>query len=284
MLSRTYNGSFRYWSGRCERRSQRPLRSRIPEPFRAVDVIGVDGTPVRFHPNDIKSLLAASYNETQGEVVVGGLCDRIGFDVGATCSMSAAVLTLALTNRIGLAGTSFLVDALPTIAKQYYAVAGARVNVVREPYPVGRTPIETDLAPRVASLVDVDIVLTLSSTVLSYDIINHIDPRFTDGSHYMRVGVSPSSSRITPRLRSRASSEILGARWTDDPADSPDDMVVRRRAEPALEAGKLKAPDTLLPWPLVRELARVSAEDGDGIPIVDLRTQCDGRCEAASAP
>ena len=42
---------------------------------------------------------------------------------------------LALLNRLGLAKDTFLIDALPTIAKQYYAVAGARVHLRGEPHP-----------------------------------------------------------------------------------------------------------------------------------------------------
>ena len=49
-------------------------------------------------------------------------------------------------------------------------------------------------------------------------------------------------------------------------------------AEPALVDGKLTDPDQLVPYPVVREIARASIDEGPAEPVVDLRTQCDGRC------
>src|SRR5581483_4549551 len=143
-----------------------------PEPFRAVDVITHGGAHVRFHPNDIKALLAASYDEP-GITIVGQVCTTMAFDAVAACGMNPGVLVIALLDRLGIAHTSFLVDALPTIAKQYYPVAGAYVHLAREPYDPAGTPI--DPAVHADKLVDVDIELTLSSTTLAYSKVNRVD-------------------------------------------------------------------------------------------------------------
>ena len=44
-------------------------------------------TKVRFHPNDIKALLAAAYDDPESKVI-GQVCTTVAFDVGATCSMN----------------------------------------------------------------------------------------------------------------------------------------------------------------------------------------------------
>lgn len=276
--ARTVNGAFRYWSGRCNGVASAALA--FPEPFRTVEVIGVDGARTRFHPNDVKSLLAVAYNATHGEVVVGGVCTKLGFDVGATCSMSPAVLVVAVANRLGLAGTSFLIDALPTPAKQYYAVAGARIDQNGPPHPVGKTPVGPSLAPRIASLVDVTLTLTLSSTVLPYAPANRIDSHFADGTGYERVGVQPVVMRYEAEVALDAASELIGGRWTGAEPDGPDDAVFVG-AEPELVEGKLTDPDQLVPYSVIRELARASVDEGAAEPTIDLRTQCDGRCAFA---
>ncbi|MGH7286156.1 MAG: metal-dependent hydrolase [Polyangiaceae bacterium] len=265
----------RFWSGRCNGVGAAALA--LPEPSRDVDVIGVDGHHVVFHPNDVKALLAAAFNETAGSVLVGKVCTTLSFDAGATCSINPAALVIGLTNRIGLAHESFLVDALPTAAKQYYGVASARVSVLGEPHAPGKIEIDPSLAPHLRSVVDVDIVLTLSSTVLSYAPANRIDRNFPDGTHYEKVGVVPVIAPYHATLALDDQSNLIGGVWRGDPADGPDDMFFTG-TEPLIEDGKLREPDELLPWPLVRELARVSAQDGDGAPVVDLRTHCDGRC------
>lgn len=253
----------RYWSGRCNGIAAASIA--VPEPFRVVDVIGKDGTHVRFHPNDVKSLLAVAYDDARTMTVVGDVCTRLAFDAGAACSMSPAVLVVAITNRIGLLKQSFLVDALPTIAKQYYAVASARVHV-GEPREVGRTPVDPAFASRVARVVDAEIEMTLSSTTLPS---SRADVKTNDPTRYQRVGLVPVVMKYTATLALDSNGEIVGGMWTGDPADGPDDLLVGTD-DPALEGDRL-AEANEIPWPFVRELARASADDSAATPTIDLR-------------
>ena len=265
----------RYWNGRCNGIATASMVT--PEPFRVVDVIGLDGSHVRFHPNDVKSLLALAYDAPKTRLSIGDVCDEVKFDAGATCSMNPAVLVLALLNRLGLAKDTFLIDALPTIAKQYYAVAGARVHLRGEPHPVAGAPVDPALAPRVASLIDVDIELTLSSTTLAYARANVLDPASPDGTRYKKVGVVPVVMKYAATLALDAASELVGGRWTGDPADGPDDVLIVRGGPTLTKGDKLPAADEIS-WAFVRELAKASADETAAVPTLDLRTQCDGRC------
>ncbi|HEX7604536.1 MAG TPA: hypothetical protein VF316_23120, partial [Polyangiaceae bacterium] len=175
---------------------------------------------------------------------------------------------------------TFLIDALPTIAKQYYAVAGARVHLRGEPHPAGGAPIDPTLAPRVASLVDVDIELTLSSTTLAYARANVLDPDSKDGTRYRKVGVVPVVTRYEATLALDASSELIGGRWTGEPADGPDDVLIVRGGPTLTNGDRLTAADEIS-WPFVRELARASADETAAAPTLDLRTECDGRCPSS---
>jgi len=198
--------------------------------------------------------------------VIGDICAKPAFDSVASCGMNPAVLVLATLNRIGIAHTSFLVDAVPSIAKQYYAVAAVMVHVEGQPTAIGATPIEPELADRATTIVGVTIDLTLSSTTLSYSKVERAGER---------VGLVPVRMHYTATLALDADQELVGGMWTGN--DAPDDVLVVG-AEPELVAnGKVKAAYRI-PWSIVRELARASADDGPSPALVDLRTQCDGRC------
>lgn len=258
-LKLSHNGNPRFWSGRCNGIAGASMTQ--PEPFRVVDVIGVDGTHIAFHPNDVKALLAVAYYEPRTELTIGKTCDTVSFDSGATCSMNPGLLVLALANRIGIAKQSFLVDAVPTIAKQYYAVASARIDVTR----------------REGSFADVAIELVLSSTTLRYARADLKDERDPSGTRYRQVGLVPVVVRHTARLSLDADSRITGGMWTGDPADGPDDVLVVDGG-PKVDADGMLAAAKHIHWPFVRELARASADGSLAAPSLDLRTKCDGAC------
>ena len=115
-LERTHNGQPRYWYGRCNGIASAAMEQ--PEPFRVVEVIGREGQRLRFHPNDVKALLAAAYYRTSFVRLLGGRCGTVAFDSGAECSMNPGGLVLALANVLGLGGKSFMIDALPTPANR----------------------------------------------------------------------------------------------------------------------------------------------------------------------
>ncbi|HEY8077952.1 MAG TPA: hypothetical protein VIF62_27690, partial [Labilithrix sp.] len=262
--SHNKKGHPRYWSGRCNGVAVAGLAE--PEPFRVVDVIGKDGTHVLFHPNDVKSLLAVAYYDI-GQKTLGGGCERVGFDVGATCSMNPAVLVLVAANRLGVAKRSFVIDALPTIAKQFYAVASVTIHVVREPHAPRGEPIEPSLASRVASLVDVEVDVVASSTTLSYARADVAE----DATHYAHVGLVPVVFHYAATLALDANTTLIGGRWTGDPPDGPDLVFFPDRDPLVDDAGMLKAADRI-PWAFVRELARASADPRAEHPSLDVRT------------
>lgn len=255
----------RYWNGVCGGVASASIAH--AEPFRVVDVTNATGDRIRFHPQDIKALLALSYALPKETRAIGELCDTIGFDSGATCSMNPAVLVVALANRLGVAKKSFLVDALPTVAQQYYAVAGAKIRVLGAPRPLGRERIDPALAPRVRSLVDVAMDLTLSSTVLPYERADIVAS--ADGTHYARVGVVPVPMHYAATLALDESGALVGGVWTGDPPDGPDDVYLV--GDPALlPNGNLQLADQI-PFSFVERLADASANEGPGAATIDLR-------------
>jgi len=255
----------RYWSGRCNGVASASIA--VPEPFRDVEVIAKDGARVRFHPNDIKSLLAVAYDDSQSTAIVGGVCTTIAFDAGAACSMDPAVLLVVTANRIGIAHTSFMVDALPTIAKQYYAVASAHLHV-GEPRDPGNTPIDPSVRARVAHVADATIDLVLSSTTLPLSAGNVQDPESNDPTYYKHVGLVPVPMHYTATIAIDAAGELVGGMWTGHPADGPDDVLIASGG-PALKGEMLSEADHI-PWSFVRELAEESVKDG-AMPTIDLR-------------
>lgn len=255
----------RYWSGRCNGIASASIA--VPEPFRDVDVIAKDGARVRFHPNDVKSLLAVAYDDSQSKAIVGGVCTTIAFDAGAACSIDPAVLMVVIANRIGIAHASFLVDALPTIAKQYYAVASARLHV-DEPRDPQDTPIDPSVRARVAHVAGAEIDLVLSSTTLPLGAGNVQDPTMNDATYYKRVGLVPVPMHYTATIGLDATGDLVGGMWTGNPADGPDDVLIASGG-PALTGEMLSEADRI-PWSFVQALARASVEEG-ATPTIDLR-------------
>lgn len=269
----SHNGHPRYWSGRCNGVAAASMVE--PEPFRVVDVTGVDGNHVRFHPNDVKSLLSVAYYEPQVKLSIGDNCNEVAFDAAAPCNMSPAVFLLALWNRLGIAEHTFIVDALPNIARQYYVVADATVHLVRPPYPPDDAPIDAALRPKVRSFVDVTIDLTLSSTTLTYRDVDHLDPAVPDGTAYRKVGVVPVRMHFSATLALGEGSELLGGRWTGTPANGIDVVMDVDGPPKVLPNGRLEAADQV-PWALVRAIAKASVLPPPGLPTLDLRTDCEG--------
>jgi hypothetical protein len=257
----------RYWSGRCNGIATATLSH--AEPFRVVDAVGVGGHVVRFHPNDVKALLAVAHYDVAVTRAVGHVCAEVSLHAGSRCSMNPAVLVIAIANRIGLAKQSFVVDALPTIAKQYYAVARAEVRVLSGPRALDGAPIEDALAARAASLVDVAIELALSSTTLAYAEADRLEPPGSDPTRYRKVGLVPVTARYRATLVLDAASELLGGRWTGDREQGPDDLVIVGGGPNLKNGDRLAAADEI-PWPVVRELARASADEAASVPRLDV--------------
>ena len=262
----------RYWFGLCNGAAAASLA--WPEPFRTVDVTRADGRVVRFHPNDVKALLATAYYWTEGGGALGGNCDAVAFDLGARCSMNPAGLVLAVANRLGLAGTSFLVDVFPSPQSQNYAVAAARLDVLRPPSPVGATPLDAALAGRVASVVDVRVTLELASTTLPLAAADELAPG-GDGTRYQRVGVRGVTRGWSATLALGPGGEVLGGRWIDEPPDGPDNLAFVGSGPLLTDAGTLVG-HPHLEWRVLRALAEASVDEASLAPAVDLRPDAGG--------
>jgi hypothetical protein len=272
-LEWTHDGSPRYWYGRCNGIATAAMYH--PEPFRVVEVIGRNGYRLRFHPNDIKALLATAYTMPRDAVQLGTNCRVVSLDPGATCGMNPAGLVLSVLNRLGLAHQTFLIDTLPTPAIQFYAVAEAEVHLLGPPHALdseaGNEALDPSLADQVKSVVELQVDLTLSSTTLPYAAANQLDPDAGDGSRYLRVGLHPVRVSYRATLALGPDSEVLGGRWNGGPGEEPD-SVAFVGSEPLLaDGGTTLAPPELLSWPLIRRLAEASAAPDAAGAVVDLR-------------
>jgi inner membrane protein len=267
-LEWTHNGSPRYWWGRCNGIATAAMY--FQEPFRVVEVIGANGARVRFHPNDVKALLATAFTMPKDAVQLGTNCPIVALDPGSVCGMNPAGLVLAVVNRLGLAHQSFLLDALPTPAIQFYAVAMAEVRLLGPVRPLGREAIDPSLTAAAKSLVDVQVDFVLSSTTLPYAPADRVDPDAPDGSRYLRVGLRPVKVSYRATLALGADTEILGGRWNGEPQEEPD-SVAFVGPEPLLASdGATLAPPEILAWPIIKRLAEASAAPDAAGAVVDL--------------
>ncbi|MHA7630219.1 metal-dependent hydrolase [Corallococcus sp. M7] len=258
----------RFWFGLCNGAAAAALA--LEEPFRTVDVVARDGRRIRFHPNDVKALLAAAYYQPAEIHTVSELCTGSGFDVSARCSVHPAAFALAVLNRLGIGGQSFVVEVHPTKQSQYHSVAGATVRLTREPYAPSSEPLAPELAPRVAKLVDVDIELSLSSTLLPASATDVLDPKWPEGSGYAKVGARPLVQHYPMTLALDASGEIVGGRYTGDPPDGPDQLGVTSPL-PSLRAEGIVDAAPPLRWQAIEALARASVSTDPSPPFVDVK-------------
>ena len=233
------------------------------EPFRTVDVANPDGYRIRFHPNDVKALLAATWYHTNQETVLGAQCEAIAFDTGASCSMNAGSLVLAVANRIGLARKSFVIQVHPSTRLQYYPVASARLRVARDVYPL-------DDAHRG---VDVDVHMDLSSTVLGFGPPNVLDPKEPDGTHYLKVGVRRIPFDWQATIALDAQGTIIGGRWRGSHGSGPNQIRFTDGA-PILGEGGFLDINPHIQSEVVRALYEASIDRRPEREPIDMRALC----------
>ncbi len=265
-LTRTHNARPlpRFWYGLCNGAAAAAIDR--PEPFRAVDVQTPDGHVVRFHPVDVKALLAKSYYWQANTGILGGSCDVVGFDTGRECSMNPGGLVIGALNYLGRAHRSFMMDVYPTLQSQNYAVAAGRVDITREPYVPGDEPFETGLRARVDRLVDVELAFDLSSTTLRDDL--GAEPDSADGTRFKKVGVHVVPFHWSATLALDPAGELIGGRWRGDPANGPDNAAFVGGG-PLLDGGVTLEVQPQLEWPFIDALARASVEEGRDVPTLD---------------
>lgn len=255
----------RFWFGLCSGAAASAVER--PEPFRPVDVTSPDGHVVRFHPVDVKALLAEAYYWEADTGVLGGNCEVIKFDPGRECSMNPGGLVIGTVNYLARARRSFLLEVYPTRQSQYFAVASARIDLVRAPYPPPpEVPFEPGLKERVVSLADVELVYELSSTMLP-ELAGDV-PAAPDRSRYAKVGLKPVTFRWRAALAIDAAGEIIGGRWTGDPPDGPDNAAFVGGGPLLEDGGTCLSSQPHLEWPFIDALATASTSDEPGIPTL----------------
>lgn len=265
-LALTHNRSPlpRFWFGLCNGAAAAAMA--VEEPFRSVDVVKDDGSRVRFHPNDIKALLAAAYFEPAEISAVGELCKEVSFDSGRRCSVHPAALLIAALNRVGLTGESFLLEAHSTRQTQYFPVASVTVRIARQPYAPSSEPIIAELKPRVAKLVDVAMEFELASTLLRASSANVPDESLLGA--YQRVGTHPVVLTYEATLALDAEGELIGGRYTGDPADGPDQLQFVSGSPSLNDDGTISAFPGLR-WSAIDALAKASVSTASEVPTVN---------------
>ncbi|MBK7860589.1 MAG: metal-dependent hydrolase [Archangiaceae bacterium] len=255
----------RFWFGLCNGVAAASMNR--PEPYRTVEVVSPSGRAVRFHPIDVKALLAKSYYWGAENSILGGICQVSAFDVGERCSMNPGGLFVATLNTLGRARRSFMVEVHPTAQSQYYAVAAARVDVTRPAYARTTEPVEEGLAPRIDRLVDVDFSFTLSSTMLP--LASEDEPASRDGD-YQRVGLHPVPFTWSATLALDASGDVIGGRWRGEPGNGPDNVAFSEGGPLLVDGGTGLEANPHLDWPFIDALAKASVDDTAPTPRLTL--------------
>ncbi len=275
-LRATHNGSPRFWFGLCNGVAAAAMNE--PEPYRVVDALSPEGDTIRFLPTDIKALLAASYFWMTSVTGPRNSCRYVGLDSGRLCSMNPVTAVVTTLNRLGRAHETFLVDVVPALQSQFYAVAAATVRVIRPPYAYDGTPAAADVRDRITRLVDVELDYTMSSTTLGYAVGNRPTP--ADVTRYERVGLAPVRFSWPATLAIDSDGQLIAGRWTGQPADGPDTLFVLAGgpllAEPdaGFAEGALEFNPSLR-WPVIARLAHASVDPSPGVPRVDLSQPMD---------
>lgn len=253
-------GTTPFWAGYCNGVAESAVRHR--EPFREVDVINPDGQRVRFHPNDVKALLALAYIRSgHGVWVLGYRCNYLKTSTEACKDVNAGTFVIALLNRIGLARESFVIDKEPLLPVINVGVSDARVDITRPPY-------DPPKGTRAAKLVDVRMEIGASSTQLGYGDANVADE--TPGV-FKKVGLRRERLTYSATLALDARGDIIGGAWSAPEMHGPD-MVwgVKPDHEGVLHTEQRLWFNAFVRWDVIRKLHEKSVSDEPGVPVLDV--------------
>jgi hypothetical protein len=195
--------------------------------------------------------------------------------------MNPAALVVALTNRLGLAQQSFLIDVHPSRQNQYYPVASATVRLLGAPRPLGDTPVLPELTGHVAQVVDVEVHLALSSTTLGFAVGDV--PDGSDGTRYKKVGLHEVPFTWNATLALDADQALIGGKWNGDPPIGPDSIAFLSGG-PLLTDGGYVDFNPGLKWSVVEALAQASADANAAAPRVDVAAVLDAGVATPARP
>lgn len=215
------------WDGYCNGASAAGLLHK--ESFREVQIINHDGHKVTFYPNDIKALLSLAYYNVDGYFRIGDRCNlkeskaktKDGRIIESSCrDMNPGSLAIALTNRLGIAGTSFVVDKNRFNSVSNHPVSAAKVNVLGAPYKYSKTMFP-NASKNTRFLVDVLIEMEIGSTTEKYKATNIKDEHSGRG-YYKKVGFKGEALKYKARLELDSQLNIIGGEWTGKKKEAPD--------------------------------------------------------------
>jgi len=247
-----------FWSGYCNSISIAAIYEK--EPKNAVTVVNSDGYRITFYPNDIKALLGIAYSLfTPKDWNLGNRCELDGPKSDLCLDIDPAAFVIALTNLIGLARTTFLIDKEPFIGIQNAPIRKAEIKIINPPYLTGerQSYFKVDTF-KVKWLVDVEIDLVVSR-ITPLDINSGLTSGSTQGS---MPGSSTSEENLTYRATLGLDSDwnLVGGRW-EDPFHHPDFVwggtsiltTPERIGEKLVSNGRIE-------WPVIQKLLEESAK------------------------
>lgn len=296
------------WDGYCNGVSAAGLLHK--EPFRQVDVINKDGHKISFHPNDIKALLSLAYYNVDGYFRIGDRCNLSsskaktinGRIASKACrDMNPGSLVVALTNRIGIAGTSFVVDKNRFNSVSNHPVGSTKVTTLGTPYKISRRQFPY-ASKNTKFLADVRIDMEIGSTTEKYKDASKLNPRAGRG-YYYKVGFKPEYISYFATIELDRELNILGGEWKGGKKQAPDfiwfgekpftvdqkytsniynykGIQLKKQIE---DYGKLYCGDNedcdrlrvnpAISWAVIKKLHEKSIQTGPRIPVLNLNNE-----------
>jgi inner membrane protein len=229
------------WAGYCNSISTAALFEK--EPIKAVTVLNPDGYEITFYPNDLKALLGIAYLFPSSPLWdLGNRCQLDGPKNEDCIDVNPAALVIALTNLLGSAKTSFLINKYAFNSVSNVPIRNAEIRIVNPPYfPGDRSPYFEVDDLFIKALVDVEIHLTVS--------------------HISALPGEPGEEDLIYRatLGLDAKMNLAGGRW-EDPFHHPDFAFgsLTRQLTPALFGSFIKA-NVKIEWSVLKAILEESA-------------------------
>ncbi|MFZ9596302.1 MAG: metal-dependent hydrolase [Bdellovibrionia bacterium] len=229
------------WSGYCNGLSLASIYE--SEPKRPVQVINPDGYAVTFDPIDVKALLGVAYlNLEPANWDLGVRCNLDSLDSEDCRDLDPAALVIAITNLIGRAKTTFIIDQDPKSPVSNAPIRKALIRVMNPPYfTADRQPYFPVDDLNIKWLMDVEIQLEVSRIpALPY-------------------GALTETLTYPATLGLDASMNLIGGRW-ENPVHHPDFAWggQSRRTRPKTVDGRL-VENMNLQWPVIEKILAQSS-------------------------
>lgn len=242
------------WEGICDGWSAASVK--VDEPIHAVSVVGASGRPVRFFPSDIKALASLLWSRGASESkFVGTICpvrnpekDRLGRIVDPQCiNNNAGTFHMALVNQLGIAKSSFIMDATydleiwnyPVFMYQYSYFNPQTLQPVKS-YSDGLIPVDEFYIDKFKAYRAPGTKFVMG-VVMDVSYMVEIEPNHSEGHH-----ASPHVVRYIYDLELDQNLGIIGGEWYS--SMHPDFMWRPTNQARALSAGDLHLLERASEW------------------------------------